>query len=162
MPATPLTVTDRYVAPETTVTYWVDTMSDYTSPTRSELNAGTDLTAEIVAATGWELAADNVATPDGGSLFTSQIPGRINPGDATISFYASRDTVDVRDLIARGDTGYVVHLHGGDVSGQKMDVWKVRVRSVSAPIDYAASNAAMITILFSITAVPAENVAIPA
>ena len=41
MPATPLTVTDRYVAPETTVTYWVDTMANYLSPTRAELNAGT-------------------------------------------------------------------------------------------------------------------------
>lgn len=162
MPATPLTVTDRYVAPETTVTYWVDTMANYLSPTRAELNAGTDLTAEVATATGWELAADNVAVPDGGSLFTSQVPGRINPGDAAIAFYASRDTIDVRDLIARGDTGFVVHMHGGDVAGQKMDVWKVRVRSVSAPIDYAASAAAMINILFAITAVPAENVAIPA
>jgi hypothetical protein len=162
MVATPLGATDRYVAPETTKTYLVDTLANYTSPLRAELDAGIDLTAEIATATGWELTADNVAVPDGGSLFTSQVPGRINPGDAAIAFYASRDTADVRDVIERGDEKYVIHLHGGDVEGQKMDIWPVRVRSVSAPIDYAASSAAMINILFAITGVPAENVAIPA
>lgn len=162
MVATPLGVTDRYVAPETTKTYWLDTAANYLLPTREELDAGIDLTAEVSTATGWELAADNVAVPDGGTLFTAQVPGRINPGDAAISMYASRDTNDVRDLIARGDEGIVVQLHGGDVPGQKMDVWPVRVRSVSAPIDYAASAAAMINYLFAIRRPPAENVIIPA
>jgi hypothetical protein len=43
-----------------------------------------------------------------------------------------------------------------------MTVWPVRVRSVSAPVDYAASNASMIVVQFTVTSAPAENVAIPA
>lgn len=162
MVATPLAVTDRYVAPETTRTYLVDSIASIDAPTRLELDAGTDLTAEIATATGWATAAANVAVPDGGTLFTSNIPGRITPEDASIAFYASKDTNDIRDVIARGDETHIVILHGGDVAGQKMDVWPVRVRSVSKPIDYAASGAAMVNVQFSNTREPAEDVAIPA
>lgn len=162
MVATPLAVTDRYVAPETTKTYLVDSIASISAPTRVELDAGTDLTAEIATATGWATAAANVAVPDGGTLFTAQIPGRVTPEDATIAFYASLDTQDVRTVIARGDTTHIVLLYGGDVEGQHMDVWPVKVRSVSKPIDYAASGAMMVNIQFSPTAEPAEDVLIPA
>ncbi len=162
MVATPLAVTDRYVAPETTKTYMVDSILNIQSPTRLELDAGTDLTAEVAAATGWATAAANVDVPDGGTLFTSNIPGRVAPEDATIAFYASRDTADIRDVLARGDITHIVILHGGDVAGQKMDVWPVRVRSVSKPIDYAASGASMVNVGFSNTREPAEDVLIPA
>lgn len=162
MPATPLTTSTRYIAPETTKIYWVDSIANKNSPTRVELNAGTDLTGEVSDATGWELAADNVATPDGGNKFTSQIDGRISPPDTAIVCYASSNTIDIRDLLSRGDAGFIVILHGGDVAARKMTVWPVRVRSVSAPVDFPASNASMINVQFSITSVPAENVAIPA
>lgn len=162
MPATPLTASTRYIAPETTKIYWVDTIASKASPTRVELDAGTDITGEVADAAGWELAADNVATPDGGSKFTSQVSGRITPPDTSVACYASSDTIDIRDLLARDDAGFIVILHGGDVAGQKMTVWPVRVRSVSAPVDYAASNASMVNVQFSITSEPAENVAIPA
>lgn len=162
MAATPLTTSERYVAPEITKVYWVDTIANKNAPTRLELDAGTDLTGEVSEATGFELSAENVATPDGGSLFTSQVQGRINPPDTSVVCYASSDTVDVRDLLSRGDAGFIVILHGGDVATQKMTVWPVRVRSVSAPVDYAASNASMIVVQFTVTSAPAENVAIPA
>lgn len=162
MVATPLGTTDRYVAPETTKTYLVDSIANIQSPTRPELDAGTDATAEIATATGWATAAANVAVPDGGTLFTSNIPGRVTPEDATIAFYASSDTNDIRDVLARGDQTHIVILHGGDVAGQKMDVWPVRVRSVSKPIDYAGSGASMINIQFSNISEPAEDVLIPA
>jgi hypothetical protein len=159
---TTLNTTDRYVAPETAKHYWVVSMTDYTAPLFAELDAGVDITSEVSTAEGFEVAADNVAVPDGGTLYTAQIPGRINPGDASIAFYASRDTDDVRTVIERGDAAYVVVFHGGNIPGQLMDVFPVRVRSVSKPIDYTGSNATMVTIQFSITRVPAENVTIPA
>lgn len=162
MVATPLTTSTRYIAPEITKTYWADAIANKNSPTRLELNAGTDLTGEVSEATGWELAADNVAAPDGGSKFTSQVSGRINPPDTALVCYASSDTIDIRDLLARDDAGFIVILHGGDVTGQKMTVWPVRVRSVSAPVDFAGSNASMINVQFTVTSAPAENVAIPA
>lgn len=40
---TPLTESTRYIAPEVTKVYWVDMIADITAPTRTELDAGTDL-----------------------------------------------------------------------------------------------------------------------
>ena len=40
MPPTKLAATSRYFRPGTTKVYWVVTMATYTTPTRSELNAG--------------------------------------------------------------------------------------------------------------------------
>ena len=158
---TPLTATERYISPEVTKVYWVETIADITSPQRAELDAGTDLTNEIASMTGWEVAADRVAVPDLGTRFTGRISGRVNPGDAQITFYASQDTADVRDVLARGDKGFVYIADGGDVPTQKARVFAVEVSAVTPTVDVAGTEAARIMVDFSITAV-AEQVTIPA
>jgi len=158
---TPLTATERYISPEVTKVYWVETIADITSPQRAELDAGTDLTNEIASMTGWEVAADRVAVPDLGTRFTGRISGRVNPGDAQITFYASQDTADVRDVLARGDKGFVYIADGGDVPTQKARVFAVEVSAVTPTVDVAGTEAARIMVDFSITAV-AEQVEIPA
>jgi len=158
---TPLTATERYISPEVTKVYWVPTVADITAPERAELDAGTDLTNEIAAMSGWEVAADRVAVPDLGTRFTGRISGRVNPGDAQITFYASQDTADVRDVLARGDKGFVYIADGGDVPTQKARVFAVEVSAVTPTVDVAGTEAARIMVDFSITAV-AEQVTIPA
>jgi hypothetical protein len=158
---TPLTATERYISPEVTKVYWVPTIADITAPQRAELDAGTDLTPEIAAMTGWEVAADRVAVPDLGTRFTGRISGRVNPGDAQITFYASQDTADVRDVLARGDKGFIYIADGGDVPTQKARVFAVEVSAVTPTVDVAGTEAARIMVDFSITAA-AEQVEIPA
>lgn len=165
MPTPALDPTIRFIHPGTAKTYWAGAAGIAALtliPTRIEMNAMTDVTGQVSEATGWEQAAENVAVPDGGARFTSQVAGRINPSDAAIMFYQSKDTDDVRTLLHQDDTGYVLHLLGGDVASQKMDVWPVRVRAVSKPIDYGGSNAGLISVQFSITGTPAVDVTIPA
>ena len=158
---TPLTATERYISPEVTKVYWVESIADITSPARAELDAGTDLTNEIASMTGWEVAADRVAVPDLGTRFTGRISGRVNPGDAQITFYASQDTQDVRDVLARGDKGFIYIADGGDVPTQKARVFAVEVSAVTPTVDVAGTEAARVVVDFSITAV-AEQVEIPA
>ncbi len=161
MAPTPLNPTSRYIAPEVTKTYWVPTVATLASPTRVELDAGTDLSAEVAAMTGWEISADRVAVPDLGTKFVGRISGRVNPGDAQIVFYASQDTQDVRDLLARGDKGNVFIADGGDVTGQKARLFAVEVSAVTPTTDVAGTEGARIMVDFSITAVD-EEVTIPA
>ncbi len=161
MAPTPLNPTSRYIAPEVTKTYWVPTVATLASPTREELDAGTDLSAEIAGATGWEVSADRVAVPDQGSRFTGRISGRVNPGDAQIVFYADQQTADVRDLLARGDLGNIFIADGGDVTGQKARLFAVEVSAVTPTTDVAGTEASRIMVDFSITAV-AEEVTVPA
>lgn len=162
MAPTPLTPVDRYIHPETATVYWVETIADKSSPTRAEIDAGTDLTGEVADAPNWTVSANRVAVPDLANRFTSRIAGRVDPGDSQVVFYASRDTIDIRDLLARGDQGYILILYGGDVSGTKMDVYQVEVVAVGKPIDVSGAAAAMITYDFAITSLPAEDVAVPA
>lgn len=159
MPATPIASTSRYIPPGTTRYYWVATISNYLSPTRSELNAGSDLTAEISAVSGFATSSDQQDTPDLGSRFVSKIPGRINADDSSITMYASSTSSDARSLMPRDTAGFIVILPEGDVTGQKMDVFPVKVTGVPKSRD--VENPANMTFQFSITKVPAENVTIP-
>jgi hypothetical protein len=137
------------------------TVSYLTAVTRSELNAGLDLSNEIAEMPNWGVSANRVPVPDLGKKFVSKISGRIETGDAQIVFYASSSTVDVRAVLARGHVGYIVILHGGDVAGRKMDVFPYEVAAVSKPID-VTGGPALITLDFSLTRIPAEDLAIPA
>ncbi|MEU2924211.1 hypothetical protein ABZ636_03990 [Streptomyces sp. NPDC007251] len=159
MAATPIAATSRYIPPGTTRYYWVASISNYTSPTRAELNAGTDLTGEIAAVSGFATTSDQQDTPDLGSRFTSKIPGRITADNSSITMYLSSTSSDVRTLLPRDTAGYVVILPEGDVTGQKMDIFPVKVTAQPKARD--VENPAQITIEFSITKIPAENVTIP-
>ncbi|MFI2663737.1 hypothetical protein [Micromonospora carbonacea] len=162
MAPTALPATDRYISPEVTVYYWVPLIADINTPTRAELDddESWDLSAEVAAATGWEVAADRVAVPDLGTRKTGRISGRVNPGDAQITFYASQDTDDVRSVIKRGDRGNIYIAYGGDIAGQHARVFAVEVSAVTPTVDVAGSEAARVVIDFSITDW-AEDVVVP-
>ncbi|MFI9526350.1 phage tail tube protein [Micromonospora rosaria] len=162
MAPTALPATDRYISPEVTVYYWVPEIADINQPDRDELDHADawDLSAEVASATGWEVAADRVAVPDLGTRKTGRISGRINPGDAQLTCYASQDTDDVRAVIKRGDRGNVFIGYGGDVAGQHARVFAVEVSAVTPTVDVAGSEASRVILDFSITDW-AEDVVIP-
>jgi hypothetical protein len=159
MAPSPLSATTRYIPPGTRKIYFVSSIATYTSPTRSELNAGTDLSAEIAEMSGFTVTSDSVDTPDLSSRFTSKIPGRITADDSSITFYASSNSSDVRTVLPRDTAGYIVILPEGDVASQKMDIFPVKV--ASAAVDTAMEDPGKINIQFTVTRVPAQNVAIP-
>jgi hypothetical protein len=160
MPAPPLAPTTRYFPPGTRKVYWVPVISNYLAPTRAELNAGTDLSAEISALTGWSVTANMVDAPDMGSKFTSQVGGRLTSAQNDITCYLSQNSIDARTLLPRSTTGYVVLLWEGDIPGQKMSVFPVVV-TTQAP-DTATENVGTATFSFAASRVPAENLTIPA
>lgn len=160
MAATPITTAQRYFAPEICKINFLPAVANKNSPTRSEINAGTDLTPEISAINGWAVTSNLIDAPDYGSRFTSKTPGRTDAADSSLTFYASQDTTDVRELLPRDTTGYVVIMWGGDVPAQKCDVFPVKVSSNEKNLPDNAD--ADIVVHFAITSVPAEDVAIPA
>ena len=162
MAATPITASARYINPATTKVYFCSTISNKNSPTRSELNAGTDLSREIQAIEGFLTASEQVETPDLDTRFTGKIPGRITAEDSSITFYADATGADARTLLPRDTTGYIVILDGGDIAARKMDVYPVKVSSVGKPRSVEGTDAATVQIQFAITSIPAEDVAVPA
>jgi len=159
MPPTPLTPTVRYIPPGTRKVYWVTTIATYTSPTRAELNAGIDLSAEVAAVTGFTVTSATTPTPDLSSRFTSEIPAAITAASCSLSIYATSTSSDVRTVLPRGTIGYVVMLWEGDVTGQRMDIFPATV--TTSAVNGNMTAAELVDVSFSITKVPANNVLIP-
>ena len=160
MPAPPLTPTVRYFPPGTRKLYWVVTIANYLVPTRAELNAGTDISAEIETMTGWSLAGSTVDVPDMGSRFTSQVPGRLTSAQNDVTCYLSQNSIDARSLLPRDANGFMCCFWEGDVPGQKFDVFPARV--VTQAVDTTVDDPGKVTISFAVTRLPAINLTIPA
>ncbi len=162
MPATPLPQTVRYTNFDLTKILFLPAVSSAAlTPTRAEINAGTDLTPEIADMSGWSVTSGEIDAPDLGSDFTSKTPGRTSADDSSLTFYADKTGNDVRNVLSRGVTGFIAIMDGGDVDGQDMDVFPVRVRSAAKTRSVGEENA-KIQVAFSITRKPAIDVAIPA
>jgi hypothetical protein len=159
MAAPPISASSRYIPESVTHFYFVTTIATYTSPTRGELNAGTDLTPEIASSGDWGITSAVIATPDLATLFESQIPGKVSVSNSTINMYASSNSSDVRTLLPRGTTGFIVKFPEGDITSQKCDVFPVKVTQQAKPT--ALSSPSVIQLAFAVTKIPAENVVIP-
>lgn len=160
MSATPVAATERFFAPSVTRMIFATTISDITAVTRSEINAGSDLSNEIVETDGWSVNAALLDAPDLGHLFNSKVTGRTEADNSSVTMYQSKDTDDIRSVMPRGTTGYMIIMWGGDVAGRLMDVYPVTVASVGKTIP--DNKAADQKITFAITSEPAEDVEIPA
>ena len=161
MAATPLNASTRFINLSHTVVYWCASIADKTAPTRAELNAGTDLTGEIPddGVSGFAVAAGTVDAPDLKTGFVAQLAGRTTAPASQLTFYRSTNSTDIRSLLTRNLTGFIVVFPEGDIAGQLMDVFPVRVNSL--PKSYKGSDPAKLDVEFVITSLPSENVVIP-
>lgn len=161
MAATDISASTRYINKGVTRFIWCDTIATPSAPTRSEINAGTDLSNEIMEIDGWVVQSESVETPDLGHIFTGSITGSTSADDSSVTMYNDLGGTDVRDVLARGDNGFMLIMDGGDVAGRTMDVFPCRVGSLgknrSVDDDPASS-----VINFNITSEPSEDVTIPA
>jgi len=159
MVAPNISASDRFIPEGTTAFYWVVSMATYTSPTRAELNAGTNLTPEVAETGNWAITSGAIDTPDLATTFTSQIPGKVTVDGATINMYSDDNQADARTLMPRNTTGYIVKFPGGDITGRKMSVFPVKVGSAGEPT--AFTNPTVLNFIFYVTKNPAENVTVP-
>lgn len=162
MPTPSITASTRYFDRGTTKVYFLPTVAATNlTPTRLEMDAGTNLSNEVADINGWSVTAEQIDTPALGTEFVANIPGGTSSSDSSITFYMSANSVDARALLPRGTTGYIMWLDGGDVGGNKADVFPVRVRAL-AKMRSLGNEASRLEVQFSITRTPGENVTVPA
>jgi hypothetical protein len=159
MAAPNIAASDRFIPEGTTAYYWVVTMASYLSPSRAELNAGTNLTPEVESSGNWAVTSGAIDTPDLATTFTSQIPGKISVDGSTLNMYADDNQADARTLMPRNAVGYIVKFPGGDVTGRKMSIFPVKVGSLGEPT--AFGNPTVLNFMYYCTKIPAENIAVP-
>src|SRR6266536_653394 len=154
MAAPNIAASNRFIPEGTTVFYWVTAIATYTSPTRGELNAGTNLTPEVADTGDWSITSAAVDAPDLATQFTAQIPGKVTVDGSTISMYSDVAAADARSLMPRNTTGYVVKFPGGDTTGRKMTVFPVKVGSAAEPTSFGDPTKLVFT--YYVTKIPAE------
>lgn len=162
MPATGIQRSTRFYTVGTTVCLFLPAIADTTGlvPTRIEINAGTDLTAELAEFEGWSTTSEAIDTPDMASRFVGSIAGAITAEDSSLSLYADKDGDDARTIFPRDTAGFIVWMDSGDVAAALMDVYQVQV--ASAPKVRSMDNATLIRVDFTITREPVEDIVIPA
>jgi hypothetical protein len=156
-----ITASTRYARFGVTRVVYALTVSNYNSPTRAEINAGTDLSNEVAEIDGFQVVSGFIETPDLGTSFTSKIAGRTSSDDSSVTMYASVNSVDVRTLLPRGTTGYFMWFDEGDVPGRKFDIYPITVGSVAKERS-TGDDPARLVVSVAITRQPAENVTVPA
>lgn len=161
MPAPAITASTRYTSRGTTVVYWVVTIASPASPTRTELNAGTNLAPQIADAKGWSVKTNMIDAPDMSTRYTPTIPGAISADDSSLTMYMSKNGVDARALMPQDAVGFIVWLDGGDVASNKMDVFPVTVASHSKQRNADGGNADTLMITYAITSLPSLNITVP-
>lgn len=157
--ATPLAVSEVYTYKGIAKVYFSTSIADITAPTRLELDTSTDLSCQLGDIIGWEITSQIITDPNWGS-FMSQRPGSIMVDPAQLLLRADLAGNDIRTLLSRGTTGWVLILPSGDVEGHPMNVYPVRVAATSQSV--RIRGVAYILVTFSVTSRPAENVAVPA
>lgn len=145
-------VSDRFFQPGIVKVYYLPTIAGANyAATRLEITAGTDLTPELDDWSGWSYSTTFIETKDANNRIRPKLAGPVSLDDSSMTFNGSRDGQDVRTVLERGDTGYILIADGGDVTGQPAEVFPVEVGSVvnvrsldSAPfkvrVDFGVTN----------------------
>ena len=159
MPAEPLNVANKFSALDGLELVWIPVVAKLTEPTRTEIDAGTNLTSEVAGWDGFEIDPQQIETPSL-SRFTGTIPGRIQITPGVLRIYADRGGDDVRDLLADGTTGFLAWFDNGDVADELVDLWPVQVNRLSKV--RSMEDATLLSVQFSHQQLPAENLTVPA
>lgn len=149
MVATPLATLNPYIPLDVRKFYWVPTITTIASPTRDELNAGTDLSPQVTDNAGWSVSGSTVDSQSfvGAAL---KLPGPKSVDDSSLTCRNSKTSTDARTILTDDLDGYIVVFPEGDVEGYKMNVFQVVVNA--QPQSPGITDPATTEFQFAITA----------
>lgn len=109
---------------------WVPTIADVTTPTVTEITAGTEITG-FIRSLETPLEGNAPDSSDVSSAFNKTVAGTYG-GSVNAEMYRDDTSDDAYDLFPRNTTGYIVlrRFGGSDVAfadGDDVEVWNLRV-----------------------------------
>lgn len=132
-------------------------------PTKTEIEAGTDITAHVTAWTGWEVTNSFIEAPDAASLVASKLPGRSQLADSSLDCWMDRaGTNDVRSVFTEMTPTFIGMFWVGYATGRKYDLFPATVSTITKVGDVGAQNATMLRVGFALTDPPARDLTVPA
>jgi hypothetical protein len=127
-------------------------------PTRAEIDAGTDLSPAIETWEGFDVDSGEFERK-GLARFSGSIPGRITITSGQLTFFADRGGDDVADVLPDGTTGAILFMPNGDIPGDRMNVWPIRVNRLTELFNMEGPNT--LRAKFTHPRLPKERVTIP-
>ncbi len=165
-------VPDAFTPLERSKVYLYKTLNPFANPaapTRLEINAGVDITAQIADWAGFTVTTELIDVPNIANKFVPRIGGRITSEDSSITFHLSRTNADIRAHMKADETGvggpaatvgWLLLADAGDVAGALADLYPFEVTSVSKVRAIDANLRVTVNIAFRSR--PYENIALPA
>lgn len=163
-------MSERYIPSGVSKVVVAPAVANLAAPTRSEINAGTVLSAPgvdqtdgLIALEGFESESSNITTPDVSSDFDTTIPGRESASDGKISCYDPDDGVSAkRTALAEGTVAVVIIMKNGDVAGRRCQCWPIRVSALNDSQVNADNSAATWTAAVTFPRRPRKDAVVPA
>jgi hypothetical protein len=142
--------------------WFLPAVADISAPTVAEVNAGTDLSPFVNGISGFQYSNERIDAPNLASSFTPQIDGPDTVSDSSIVCNDdSGGTTTARTTLPKGTTGYLFLMPYGRVPTKRGEVWPAKSTGVND--EWSLGNdPARFEIGFAITAVPDQDVTIPA
>jgi hypothetical protein len=142
--------------------YVLPSCANISSPTRAELNAGTNIRLHLdkdAGLAGFELTHNTITMTSMGDGIGYAVSDGNAYGSPSITAHQSKGgpTGDVRSVFVEGSTQYVVIFDTTDTAGLKMDVFAVTVN----PITKSRTGGSMLMVPFDIGS-SARDVTVPA
>lgn len=130
------------------------------TPSLAQINAGSQLHAQLANLTGWDFANTPITTPDLSTTFDTQIGGPDTAGSPTMEFYDDDASAALRTALAKGNSGWIVRCPYGKTSSKRAEVFPVKVTALNDA--YTLGNdAAKFVVGFAVTAAPNLAYTIP-
>lgn len=130
------------------------------TPTKAEIDGGTDLTSEVFSMDGFSTSTSFVESSDVGSLFKGKLPAGAEAADSSITFNASDDGADVRTVLNELQRGYLLIGLAGTAAGKKAEVYEVVVGSIDTM--KTPDETSKVVVGFGLPSKPNKNFVIPA
>lgn len=140
---------------------WSTSIMDPQAPTDVELAASTNLNAyDLTDLAGWE-AETNIIKDGIWGPFEEQRLGRQSVPTAAMVFAADRAGVDIRQLWARGDIGWIILLPSGpylEHPTAPVNVYPVRVAQITQRQRLRDGGGSLLLVNFAVRSRIGENV----
>lgn len=151
---------DRYFARGISQWFFLPSVSNPAAPTSSEITAGTEITDDMAEISGWDFQSNPIKTPNLKDAFTPQIPGEDTVGNSEVTFYDRNPSSDIRTLLPKGTTGYILMMPYGDTATRRAETWHVEVQSVSG-IFSVGNDPARFKVTFGVLDPPEQEAVLP-
>ena len=127
-------------------------------PTAAEISGGVWLTREVFSVDGFSTNTNFAQTSDASTFFIGKVPVSAEANDASMTFNASEDGQDARQVFEEGQRGYM-YLAPSHAEGSIGEVYEVIVGAVSVVRDL--NDVQKVVVGFGVPSKPNQKFTIP-